>query len=61
MLELAGERHWEDIPITDIATRANVSLSTFRDLFPSKGAVLAAFTRKIDKIVLDGSGPPEGG
>lgn len=59
LLELAGERHWEDIPITDIATRANVSLSTFRDLFPSKGAVLAAFTRKIDKIVLDGSGPPK--
>jgi AcrR family transcriptional regulator len=57
LLELAGERHWEDIPLTDVATRANVSLSTFRDLFPSKGAVLAAFLRKIDKIVLDGTTP----
>ena len=55
LLELAGERHWEDIPLVDVATRANVSLSTFRDLFPSKGAVLAAFTRKIDKIVLEGT------
>jgi AcrR family transcriptional regulator len=55
LIELAGERHWEDIPLTDVATRANVSLSTFREFFPSKGAVLAAFLRKIDKIVLDGT------
>lgn len=53
LLELAGERHWEDIPLADVATRANVSLSTFREFFPSKGAVLGAFMRKIDKIVLD--------
>jgi AcrR family transcriptional regulator len=58
LLDLAGERHWEDIPISDIAVRANVSLSTFREFFPSKGAVLAAFMRKIDKIVLDAAGPP---
>jgi len=56
LLELAGERHWEDITLSDVATRANVSLSTFRDLFPSKGAVLAGFLRKIDKIVLEGTG-----
>ena len=55
LLELAGERSWEDINISDIAQRANVTLSTFRELFPSKGAVLAAFTRKIDKEVLDGT------
>lgn len=55
LLELAGERNWEDITIGDVATRANVSLSTFRELFPSKGAVLAAFSRKIDRIVLDGT------
>jgi AcrR family transcriptional regulator len=57
LLELAGERHWEDIPLADVGTRANVSLSTFRDLFPSKGAVLAAFLRQIDKIVLEGTKP----
>ncbi len=55
LMELAGERSWEDITITDIATRANISLSGFRDLFPSKGAILSAFSRKIDKIVLDGT------
>ncbi len=55
LLDLAGERNWEDITISDIAIRANVSLSQFRDLFPSKGAVLSAFLRNIDKRVLDGT------
>ena len=59
LLDLAGERHWEDIPLSDIATRANVSLATFREFFPSKGAVLAAFMRKIDKLVLDEVPPPK--
>jgi AcrR family transcriptional regulator len=56
LLELAGERSWDDITISDVAARANVSLSTFRDFFPSKGAVLAAFSRRIDHIVLDAAG-----
>ena len=55
LMELAGERTWEDISISDVATRANLSLADFRDLFPSKGAVLAAFSRKIDRVVLDGT------
>ena len=55
LMELAGERTWDDITITDIATRANLSLADFRDQFPSKGAVLAAFARKIDRVVLDGT------
>lgn len=56
LLELAGERNWEDITISDVAARANVSLSTFREFFPSKGAVLASFSRNIDKLVLDTTG-----
>ncbi len=56
LLELAGERNWDDITISDIATRANLSLSAFRDFFPSKGAILAVFFRNIDKKVLDNSG-----
>lgn len=55
LMELAGERVWEDITITDITTRANLSLADFRDAFPSKGAVLAGFSRKIDRQVLDGT------
>ncbi len=52
LLELAGERSWEDITISDVASRAKVSLGAFRDCFPSKGAVLGAFSRRIDHVVL---------
>jgi AcrR family transcriptional regulator len=53
LMELAGERSWDDITISDVATRANVSLAAFRDYYPSKGAVLAGFSRRIDHIVLE--------
>ena len=56
LMELAAEREWDDFGLTDIATRAGVSLSEFRDAFPSKGAVLAGFTRKIDHLVLADAG-----
>ena len=55
LMALAGERAFEDITITEIARRAGSSLSEFRDCFPSKGAVLAGFSRRIDRIVLDGT------
>ena len=54
-MRLAAEQPWNDIDISDIGREAGVSLAEFRDLFPSKGAVLAAFTRKIDRAVLQGT------
>ena len=56
LMELSAERDWDDFGLTDIATRAGVSLSEFRDAFPSKGAVLAGFARRIDHIVLKQEG-----
>jgi AcrR family transcriptional regulator len=53
LMRIAGRRAFEDIAIADIAHEADVSLADFRDSFPSKGAVLAAFSRKIDRQVLD--------
>ena len=53
LLALAAERAFEDISISDIAERAGVTLADFRDAFPSKGAVLAGFNRRIDRIVLE--------
>jgi AcrR family transcriptional regulator len=52
LLELASENRFEDISIRDICKRAGVSLADFRDSFPSKGAVLASFSRRIDRAVL---------
>ena len=33
LLELAGEREWDDITISDVATRANLSLVDLSRLF----------------------------
>ena len=52
LMELAAEGKFEDISIRDICKRAEVSLADFRDAFPSKGAVLAALSRRIDRAVL---------
>ncbi len=54
LMSLAAERPFEEITIADVAARAGVSLSQFRELYPSKGAVLGGFSRRIDKVVLDG-------
>jgi AcrR family transcriptional regulator len=55
LMALAAERRWSEIELPDLAERAGVSLAELRDHFPSKGAVLAAFSRRIDKEVLEGS------
>lgn len=55
LMELAAEQPFGEVTIGQIAERAGVSLADFRDCFPSKGAVLAAFNRRIDRQVLDGT------
>jgi AcrR family transcriptional regulator len=55
LMRLASDRPWNDIEIADVAEEAGVTLAEFRDHFPSKGAVLGAFSRMIDKAVLEGS------
>ena len=52
LMTLAGEQAFEDITISAICAQAGVSLADFRDFFPSKGAVLAGFSKRIDRIVL---------
>ncbi len=53
LMGLAAERPWDMISLADVADRAGVSLAQFRDAFPSKGAILAGFSRRIDKMVMD--------
>jgi AcrR family transcriptional regulator len=55
LMALAAEKAYGEIGIAEIAERAQVSLAEFRDLFPSKGAILAAFSRRIDHEVLEGT------
>lgn len=55
LLRLAAERDWAAISLQDVARAANLSLGELRGLFPSKGAILSAFSRRIDQAVLAGS------
>jgi AcrR family transcriptional regulator len=55
VMELAAERDWSDFGIPEIVTRAGVSLADFRDAFPSKGAVLGGLSKRIDRVVLEGT------
>jgi AcrR family transcriptional regulator len=52
LMALAAEQSFDDISIRAICDKAGVSLADFRDAFPSKGAVLAGFSKRIDRIVL---------
>lgn len=59
LFALCAEHRFEEIGLDDIAARAEVSLADLRDLFPSKGAMLGGFIRRIDRIVLEGPVPSE--
>jgi AcrR family transcriptional regulator len=56
LMKLAAEEAWERITLPQLAREAEVSLGELRDAFPSKGAILGGFARRIDRIVLDGTG-----
>ncbi len=55
LMALVAERGWSEIELPDVAERSGVPLSTLRDLFPSKGAMLAGFGRMLDREVIDGA------
>ena len=52
-LRLATRREFSDVTLTDIAQEAGISLADLRELFPSKGAIIGAFSRRVDREVLD--------
>lgn len=56
LMSLAAEEAWDRITLPQIARAADVTLGELRDAFPSKGAILGGFARRIDRIVLDGTG-----
>jgi len=55
LMALAAEKPWVDISLSEVAARAELSLAQLRDAFPSKGAILGGFSRRIDRMVLDGT------
>ncbi len=51
-LALAAERSWKDISLNHIAVAAKLPLSEVYGSFPSKTAILAGYSRRIDADVL---------
>ena len=51
-LRLAATRSWADIALAEIAEEAGLKLSEIYAIYPTKGAILAAFSRRIDGLVL---------
>ncbi len=51
-MRLAAQRPFAEITLREIAGGAGLTLLQFRDAFPSKGAVLGALSRKLDRETL---------
>ena len=62
-MKLAAERGWRDLSLAEIADAAKLPLSKVYPVFPSKTAILGAFSRRIDAAVLaaEEAGAREGG
>ena len=56
-LSLAAMPGWRDTTLADIAGEAGLSLAEVRRQTPSRFAVLAAYVRGLDEIILDGTDP----
>jgi AcrR family transcriptional regulator len=52
LMRLAAEEPWDLITLPMIAQEAGLSLAGLREHFPSKGAILGAFAKMIDRQVL---------
>jgi AcrR family transcriptional regulator len=53
---LAASRGWANVALADIAAAADMSLADLYALYPSKTAILEAFSREVDRQVLGGAG-----
>ena len=56
-LELAASRGWAETSLGDIAEAAGLTLAQLRGTYPSKTAIIAAYTTRIDETVLNDIDP----
>src|SRR5689334_6054543 len=54
MMDLLAEKRFEQIGLADVAAHADVSLADLRGEFGSTLAILAGYTKDIDRAVLAG-------
>jgi AcrR family transcriptional regulator len=52
-MRLAAERDFAEIGLADVAAAADVSLATLRESYDGKLGILADFSRRLDRVVLE--------
>jgi AcrR family transcriptional regulator len=52
---LSEDRGWRYVTVAEIAKEAKISLAELYDIYPSKGAILRGFARRIDEQMLAGA------
>ncbi len=60
-LALAANQGWRDTSLGDIAEAAKLPLGELLAIYPSKSAIIAAYSRRIDDAVLKGDDPDMAG
>ena len=53
-LDLAATVGWRDLSMRDVAEASGISLAQLHGVYPSRGAILRAFSARIDAAVLAG-------
>ena len=56
-LDLAAAKGWAETSLGDIAQAAGLTLAQLHGTYPSKPAILAAYTTRIDEAVLNDVDP----
>lgn len=56
-LDLAAAKGWAETSLSDIAGAADITLAQLHATYPSKTAILAAYTTRIDEAVLNDIDP----
>lgn len=57
-LSLAAESGWRGLSLAEIAERAQVPLAELVEHFPSRAAILDAFSQRVDRRMLEGGTEP---
>lgn len=59
LLSLTAAKGWRQVALADVAMEAGLTLSALYALFPSRGAILAGFVRRVDQAAFAERRPGE--
>ena len=60
LIQLIGERGWDEVAVQDVCERANIGRSTFYSHFPNKDALLLGALEDLRRELVRHAGVPSG-